>query len=71
MPVSTITPWSSAANAAACRFFWPQLRDIDLFNSPGAAPEDVQNEAAGPRAILISMLNISMLVKSCLPRRLR
>ena len=30
-----------AATAAACRFFWPQLRHIDLFNSPGAAPEEL------------------------------
>ena len=66
-----ITPWSSAANAAACRFFWPQLRHIDLFNSPGAAPEELRDGATAPTAILLSMLNISMLVKSCLPRRLR
>jgi hypothetical protein len=43
-----ITPWSSAANAAACRFFWPQLRHIDLFNSPGAAPEECTKRGGRP-----------------------
>ena len=36
---------------------------IARFNSPGAAPEGVRNEATG-LPILLSMLNISMLVKS-------
>jgi DNA-binding MarR family transcriptional regulator len=62
-----ITPYLTAS-AAAHRFFLPQpVPLIDRFNSPGAAPEGVRDETTGPQVILISMLNISMLVKSCLP----